>query len=229
MIKFFRHLRKSINDIYYYILSKYYKLILIILLSVSCKGQTTTNAERQVGGPCQDCEALLDYKLLNELPRSIDTLSGFIKNEPKIKITGTVYEIDGKTPAENILIYIYHVDRNGLYQPSENPIGWEKRHGQYRGWLKTNNDGEFTFYTFRPASYPGVQEPEHIHIYVKESNTIPYYIDSCLFESDSLLTEEAKQSQNNRGGSGIIKLKKENGILTANRDIILGLNIPDYN
>jgi protocatechuate 3,4-dioxygenase beta subunit len=200
-----------------------------MIFITSCKGQPQAITERNVGGPCEDCKALLDYKLLNLTPKSVDTLPGFSDNEPKIKITGTVLKNDGKTPAENILLYVYHVDRSGLYQPSENPIGWEKRHGQYRGWLKTSKDGKFTFYTFRPASYPGVQEPEHIHIYVKEPNTIPYYIDSCLFESDPLLTEEEKQSQDNRGGSGIIALKKENGILTANRDIILGLKIPDYN
>lgn len=195
---------------------------------MSCKGQTNSDSERQVGGPCQDCESILDYKLLNLTPKSVDTLPGFSENNPKIKITGTVFMKDGETPAENIILYVYHVDRNGVYQPSENPISWEKIHGKYRGWLKTDQSGKFTFYTFRPAAYPEVQEPEHIHIYIKEPNTIPYYMDSYLFESDPLLTEDKKQSLKNRGGSGIIKLKMENGIWTAHRDLILGLNIPDY-
>lgn len=200
----------------------------MIFSTISCKGQSNSNAEKNVGGPCQDCEAVLDFKLLNPEPKATDTLPSFIINEPKIKITGTVFQKDGKTPAENILLYIYQTDRNGLYQPSNKPIGWEKTHGQYRGWLKTGKDGKFIFYTFRPAPYPKVQEPEHIHIYVKEPNTIPYYIDSYFFESDPKLTEENKQSHKNRGGSGIVKLEKENGIWTANRNLILGLNIPDY-
>ena len=49
-----------------------------------------------------------------------------------------------------------------------------------------------------------------------------------MFESDPTLTEEIKQNEKNRGGSGIVRLKKENGIWTANRDLILGLKIPDY-
>jgi protocatechuate 3,4-dioxygenase beta subunit len=183
---------------------------------------------KQVGGPCQDCEALFDYSLFSIQPNASDTLPGFTGNVPKIKITGLVFKKDGKTAASNVILYIYHVDRNGIYQPSDNPIGWEKSHGQYRGWLKTDENGAYTFYTFRPAPYPKVQEPEHIHIYVKEPNTIPYYIDSILFESDPTLTEEFKQSKKNRGGSGIVKLEMKNGIWTANRDIILGLNIPDY-
>lgn len=208
---------------------KNYKiLLLLIMITTSCKGQVNSEDERKVGGPCEDCEATLDYKLLDITLKSTDTLPGFSENEPKIKITGTVFKKDGKTPAENILLYVYHVDRNGIYEPSKKPIGWEKRHGQYRGWLKTSKEGKYTFHTFRPAPYPEVQEPEHIHLYVKEPNTISYYIDSYLFESDPTLTKEVKKSEKNRGGSGIISLKKDNGIWTANRDIILGLNIPDY-
>jgi protocatechuate 3,4-dioxygenase beta subunit len=209
-------------------MKKYLGIILLIFTTISCKGQSNSSAEKNVGGPCQDCEAVLDFKLLNPEPKATDTLPSFEKNESKIKITGTVFQKDGKTPAENVLLYIYQTDRNGLYQPSNKPIGWEKTHGQYREWLKTGKDGKFTFYTFRPAPYPKVQEPEHIHIYVKEPNTIPYYIDSYFFESDPKLTAEKKQSQKNRGGSGIVKLEKENGIWTANRNLILGLNIPDY-
>lgn len=209
-------------------MKKYLGIILIILITISCKGQSKSDAEKNVGGPCQDCEALLDFRELNINPKATDTLPGFENNEPKVKITGTVFQKDGKTPAENVILYIYHTDRNGIYQPSEKPIGWEKTHGQYRGWLKTGKDGKFIFYTFRPAPYPRIQEPEHIHIYVKEPNTIPYYIDSYFFESDPMLSAEKKQSYKNRGGSGIVKLKMENGIWKANRDLTLGLNIPDY-
>ena len=205
---------------------EYLVIVLLTLIITSCNGQS--KSERKVGGPCQDCEAVLDYKLLKLEPKMTVTLPKFEDNEPKVKITGTVYQKDGKTPAKNVILYVYHTDSNGIYQPGENPIGWEKTHGQYRGWLKTGKDGKFTFYTFRPAPYPKVQEPEHIHIYVKEPNTIPYYIDSYFFESDPKLTREKRKSQKNRGGSGIVKLEKEKGIWTANRNLILGMNIPDY-
>lgn len=196
---------------------------LVLLLSTPSYSQG-----RQLGGPCQDCEALLDYQLLSIQPNATDTLPGFAANVPKIKVSGVVYKKDGKAPAENVILYVYHVDRSGVYKPSDNPIGWESTHGQYRAWLKTDKNGAYTFYTFRPAPYPEVREPEHIHIYVKEPETVPYYIDSILFESDPILTQEKRQSQKNRGGSGIVKLQWKNGIWTANRDIILGQNIPGY-
>jgi len=209
-------------------MNKYLGILLLSLFIISCNGQTIPEIERKVGGPCQDCEALLDYKIYGIEPKSIDTLPGFYANNPKIKITGKVFQKDGITPAENIILYIYHTDRNGIYQPSEKPKSWETTHGQYRAWLKTGKDGKYAFYTFRPASYPKVNEPEHIHIYVKEPNTSPYYIDSCFFESDPNLTADKKESQKNRGGSGIVELEKENGIWTASRDLILGMNIPDH-
>ncbi|MEB8330513.1 intradiol ring-cleavage dioxygenase [Flavobacteriaceae bacterium KMM 6897] len=209
-------------------MKKYLEILLLAFITISCNGQSNSKVERNVGGPCQDCKAVLDFKMLNITPKATDTLPGFRENEPKIKITGTVFQNDRKTPAENVLLYIYHVDRNGIYKPSDEPIGWEKTHGQYRGWLKTGKDGNFTFYTFRPAPYPEVNEPEHVHIYIKEPNTIPYYIDSYLFESDLTLTKEKRMAEKNRGGSGIVKLEKKNGIWTANRNIILGMNIPDY-
>ena len=211
-------------------MKKYLGILFLSLLIISCNGQSDSEIERTVGGPCQDCEALMDYKIYDIKPKSIDTLPGFNTNNTKIKLTGTVFQKDGETPAENIILYIYHTDGNGIYQPSEKPISWEKTHGRYRAWLKTGKDGKFTFYTFRPAPYPKANEPEHIHIYVKEPNTIPYYIDRYFFENDPKLTEEKKESQKNRGGSGIVKLEKENGngIWTANRNLILGLNIPEY-
>lgn len=195
----------------------------LILLSTTVLAQ-----DKEVGGACQDCEALFDYRLFSNKMDEFDTLPGFEYYEPKIKITGTVFKNDGKTPATDVILYVYHVNRRGLYQSGPHPKGWEKVHGQHRGWLKTNKKGEYTFYTFRPAAYPNEEEPEHIHIYVKEPNTIPYYVDSILFKNDPKMTKEVSSSQKYRGGSGIVDLEMNNGIWTARRNIILGYHIPDY-
>ncbi|WP_299107586.1 hypothetical protein [uncultured Tenacibaculum sp.] len=100
------------------------RVLCITLVLICCNGQSQNVKERNVGGPCQDCIALLDYKTLNKSLKSIDTLPGFFENEPKLKITGTIFQKDGKTPAEDIVIYVYHVDRTGRYTPSATPIGW---------------------------------------------------------------------------------------------------------
>jgi len=210
-------------------MTKFIRIFFLLISISSCNGQTKSVEKNQiVGGPCEDCEATLDYKVLNIAPIPIDTLRGFHKKEPKIKITGTVLKHDGKTPAENVVLYVYHTNREGIYEPSKNPIGWEKRHGQFRGWMKTGANGKFEFFTFRPAPYPDGREPEHIHLYIKEPDKNPYYVDNYLFSDDQMLTIKERVSLKNRGSSGILKLEMKNGILTANRDIILGWNIPDY-
>ncbi|WP_420315961.1 intradiol ring-cleavage dioxygenase [Ekhidna sp.] len=181
----------------------------------------------QVGGRCEGCEAALEYN--PNLISNVDILPGFEQNEPKLILTGTVFKKDGKTPASDVVLYVYHTNRDGVYPPAPNATGWGRRHGKHRGWIKTDKDGKYTFYTFRPASYPNRDEPEHIHITVKEPGVIPYYIDDYLFDDDPLLTSQKRQRLRNRGGVGIVKSTEfKDDLIHIKRDIILGLNIPNY-
>jgi protocatechuate 3,4-dioxygenase, beta subunit len=200
--------------------------LLGLWVCTSCNAQTKKVTTKLVGGGCEGCEAIYEYADKELTP--IDTLPKFQSNEPKLKITGTVFKKDGKTPAENVIVYIYHTNRKGIYETKGSETGWAKRHGFVRGWVKTGNDGKYTFYTFRPAAYPNGSEPEHIHITVKEPDKNEYYLDDYLFDDDTLLTQIKRNKLNNRGGSGIMKPIKENGILFSERNIILGKNIPNY-
>ncbi|NNK72114.1 MAG: intradiol ring-cleavage dioxygenase, partial [Flavobacteriaceae bacterium] len=125
-------------------------------------------------------------------------------------------------------LYIYHTNRKGIYETRGDETGWGRRHGYIRGWIKTGKDGRYTFYTFRPASYPDRSEPEHIHIYIKEPGKNEYYIDDILFDDDPLLTASERSKRPNRGGSGIIRPQPGGGLFVIDRDITLGLNIPHY-
>ncbi len=200
----------------------YWWLLLIISGLISCQGQS----KKHIGGPCEGCEAIFEYGNKRLVPA--DTLPKFQQNEPKLKVTGTVFKKDGKTPAENVIIYIYHTNRKGIYETKGDETGWAKRHGLIRGWAKTGKNGQYAFYTFRPAAYPDHSEPEHIHITIKEPDKNEYYLDEYLFDDDPSLTQTIRNSLPDRGGSGIVKPKKEGGILTIKRNIILGKNIPDY-
>lgn len=201
-------------------------LILFLLSLSSCHAQNKRFENQLVGGPCEGCEAIYEYGTRNLT--SVDTLPKYIETTPKLKVTGIVYHKDGKTPAENIILYIYHTNREGIYETLGNEQGWARRHGYIRGWVKTGKDGQYTFYTFRPASYPDRSEPEHIHITVKEPSKNEYYIDSYVFDDDPLLTKSKRNNLSNRGGSGIVQPKPENELLTIRRDIILGYLIPNY-
>ncbi len=205
----------------------YFVIFILGFTFTACQSQSDSNKDNKlVGGPCEGCEAIFEYG--NKTLTPIDTLPGFKENEPKLRITGTIFEKDGKTPAKDVIIYIYHTNKKGIYETKGNEKNWAKRHGFIRGWIKTNNEGKYTFYTFRPASYPNTKIQQHIHITVKEPTRNEYYIDNYEFEDDPFLTEAERNKKGKRGGSGIVLPKLNGDIYHIERDIILGLNIPGY-
>ncbi|KAA3622363.1 MAG: intradiol ring-cleavage dioxygenase [Flavobacterium sp.] len=205
----------------------YLSVFLLAVLLSSCTNAQQKIIPKLVGAPCEGCEAVFEYgdqKLTNT-----DTLPDFNKEGTKIKVEGIIYEKDGKTPANNVILYVYHTDLEGLYTPAADAEGWARNHGDNRTWLKTNKDGRYAFYTIKPAPYPTRSEPAHIHYEILEPNGKYYYLQSCYFEGDSLLTSKQINPESPRGGtSGVLRLKKEGNLWVGTRDIILGKNIPGY-
>lgn len=184
------------------------------------------NSQILVGGPCEGCEAIFEYgsKALPE----VDTMPGFNSNGSRLKLTGKIYKNDGKTPAGDVILYIYHTNQKGIYEKRGDETGWGRRHGYMRGWIKTDSEGKYTFYTIKPGSYPNSKEPAHIHGIILEPNGYYYWIDEWQFKDDPLLEINKEREDKARRGSGIVELKSEENILTAERDIVLGKNVPGY-
>lgn len=195
-------------------------LLLSIFSSTGISQEISEQNSVLVGGPCEGCEAVFEF---GERPLSpVDTLPGFEQAEKKLKVTGTIYRPDGKTPAKGIILYIHHTNAQGVYPTRGNETGWAQRHGYLRGWIRTETDGRYTFYTLKPGSYS--RNPAHIHPLILEPDGKYYYIDEYLFEGDPYL----ENGWGNRGGAGVVKLKQENDLYVVERDIILGLNVPGY-
>ena len=152
------------------------------------------------------------------------------KTEPgeRLEISGRVFKADGKTPAAGIILYVYHTDAQGRYSPSMTQTH-ARRHGHLRGWMKTIKDGRYKFHTIRPASYPNSRVTQHIHPIVKEPDKNEYYIDEFQFDDDPFLSNNEPRSAENRGGSGLLHLRKNSrGVWVGTRDIVLGKNILNY-
>ena len=181
---------------------------------------------QRVGGPCDGCEAIFEYG--NKQLSPIDTLPDFSNHKNQMVIEGTVFQVDGKTPAANVILYVYHTDETGVYPKKGGEKGWARNHGYLRGWIKTDNTGKYTFYTFKPASYPSRTEPAHVHITIKEPDKNEYWIDAYEFEDDPLLTAEKRAQKRQYGGSGIVSLTERDNFLICKRDLILGKNVPNY-
>lgn len=195
-----------------------------------CRAQTRQSQQtpqKIVGGGCDGCESIYEgmpERLSWETKIASDSEPG----EP-MEISGAIYKADGKTPAPNVILYVYHTDAQGYYTPTPNQTGrLARRNGHLRGWMKTNRKGEYKFTSIKPAPYPNRDIPAHIHPIVKEPDKNEYYFDDYWFDDDALLTKEKRTKLEKRGGSGIIHLTKINGVWSGTRNIILGLNIPDY-
>lgn len=198
---------------------------IFVVLILSFNGQSQ-NLNKKIGGPCEGCEAIYEYG--NRVLKPTDTLPGFNVLPNPINISGVVYQSDGKTPAKDVILYVYQTDDKGEYPPRTDSKGWEKRHGYLRGWMKTDSSGKYEFYTSRPASYPNSTVSQHIHITVKEPERNEYYIDAFHFKDDPHITNNILNRKKPRGGSGVVLLVKKDNLYRAKRDIILGLNIPNY-
>ena len=203
-------------------------LFLIISFSTCVNSQKQSrNTSRLAGGLCEGCEAILEYG--NRKLLSVDTLPDFNDAGTRIKLTGTVYLNDGKTPAKEVIVYIYHTDQKGIYAAKDGETGWAKRHGYIRGWIKTGTDGKYTFYTLKPGIYPDRSSPAHIHVTIMEPDGKYYWLGSYHFEGDPLLTKKEIAPELPRGGSsGLLVFRKEETLLVGQRDIILGKNVSDY-
>lgn len=203
-------------------------LFSLFVVSTSCRAQTKPlTSQAIVGGGCDGCQGIYD-----NMPRQMDwqtTIASPAEPGERMEISGILYQVDGKTPAPDVILYVYHTDAKGIYSPAPDATGGARVHGHLRGWVRANQRGEYKFTSIRPAHYPNSRGPAHIHSIVKEPGKNEYYIDEYLFDDDPAVTREPRPRVENRGGSGIIHLaRNSDGTWIGRRDIVLGLNIPNY-
>lgn len=212
------------------------KKVTIVIVSVLClylpqevkaqSQQLASTDKNSVGGGCEGCDLMFV-----EIPPTIKsdvTITDPNESGEQLEVYGVIYKSDGKTPAPNVVLYVYQTAKSGLYEAGPNQNGGVRRHGRIRGWVKSNQKGEYKFVTIRPGNYPNADIPAHIHPTIKEPDKNEYHIDDFVFDDDKFVDDDYRSRQQLRGGSGILHLKKENGKWIGKRDIILGRNIPNY-
>ncbi|MFI1744008.1 hypothetical protein [Thalassobellus sediminis] len=163
--------------------------------------------------------AVFDYseKQLN----NTDTIPDFATKADKLKITGTIYQSDGKTPASNVILFIHQPDEDGNYDLKRDEN--RKRYIKHRGWIKTNSDGQYTFYTFIPGKFLRSKELRQIHRTIKEPGKAEYELTSFFFDDDPLLPDLTLACRA-KAVMSMLKLNKKENMYVATKDIILNEN-----
>jgi protocatechuate 3,4-dioxygenase beta subunit len=137
----------------------------------------------------------------------------------RLVMTGTIFQPDGRTPAEGVVLYVYHTDNTGYYSKDDDPYN-----PRLRGWMKTGPDGKYEFDTIKPAPYPRRDTPAHIHAQIYSDKIAEHSIDEYWFDGDPLIKDDQKKKLlTGRGGPGsIVKLTRDReGVLHGVRDIVL--------
>ena len=180
-----------------------------------------TGNERIVGLPCDGCENVFDG-----VPTSLTSMARIAPaDEPGelLRLRGRILNSEG-TAAPGVVVYAYQTNHAGIYARTaglNSPL-------KLRGWAISDEDGSYAFDTIRPGSYPGRDDPAHIHMHIIEVGRCTYYIDDVKFRDDPRLTG-AREKTRPRGGSGVTDPKRDaQGRWQVTRDIYLGRNVPGY-
>ena len=64
-------------------------------------------------------------------------------------------------PAADVIVYAYQTDATGEYHNDP-----KTRVARLHGWAKTDAQGRYLFHTIKPASYPRMNIPAHVHLHV---------------------------------------------------------------
>ncbi len=215
-------------------------ILLCLAHCIGACGQTNNNQQGNIpsvsetaSNEAPTCDCCL-FDEANRTPGHQIKIAADTAKGQRVIIRGIVYQSDGKTPASDVQMYFYQTDNSGRYSKhgneDRNSFAWW--HGYTRGFLKTNDKGEYEINTIKPAPYPARIEPAHIHCIVKSlKQKRCYYIADFVFTDDELLTSHYWEAtskfwtsigiDNDPDYGGITLNKTSTDLWEGKRDIIL--------
>jgi protocatechuate 3,4-dioxygenase beta subunit len=140
------------------------------------------------------------------------------ENEPgrRLVVRGQVFRPDGRTPAAGVILYAYHTDAAGLYNPRGVPGA------RLHAWVRTDVEGRYEYRSIRPGAYPGRTVAAHIHLQLWGKGVPPQYNYDVLFEDDPLVSAEDRRLSSGLGSFAFVHApREEKGVLHLTHDIRL--------
>lgn len=194
-------------------------ILALAVAACSAAAESSRSPARANLYACEGCEATFERNAA-DLTADVDVARGE-SGEPLV-LEGTIRHADGRTPAPGVIVYMHQTNAQGLYAGGTDESEWSRRHGRLRGWAVTDGRGRYRFRTIKPAPYPDMTMPAHIHLMIGEPDRRPYYVDDVVFDGEIKVDDAYRARQELRGGSGIVKLSRDGeGRWLAVRDIVL--------
>lgn len=153
--------------------------------------------------------------------------SFFISNTPKSEkgdrmvIRGVVMDAD-KKPIPNASVYIYHTDADGRYNDQEPRPGLGGENPRLRGYMRSDAVGRYVYGNVRPAPYPGLPLPAHVHFVVQADGFQPRVFE-FWFEGDPMIKDDHLAGQAKDPDRFLIRkaVKDTNKVWQITNDIVL--------
>jgi len=194
---------------------------LITLFCIVCFYSVFNNVDAQESNSLLDFKSPIHDRAIDQIKHT-DTIPEFRSKTNKLKLTGIIYQSDGVTPAKDVILFIEQPDEDGEFDLRNTG---DARYVFHRSWVKTDADGRYTLYTFVPGGDRRYNQMQQIFPLIKEPLKQAYVVESFLFDEDPLLTKTCRKHMAKKGdASRILKLKTEDGIFVAERNITLKAN-----
>ena len=148
-----------------------------------------------------------------------DTIPDYDTKADKLKISGTIYLSDGMTPASDVILYIEQADENGDFD-----MRGERgdKYVYHSGTIKTDANGQYTFYTFVPGNDRRYNQLSQLYPAVKEPSKPAYFLPTLLFDTDPMLTKKCRKRMAKKDDlTRILKPKKVDNLLVVEKDFVL--------
>jgi protocatechuate 3,4-dioxygenase beta subunit len=189
----------------------------VIGFTLNVTAQETSNISESNKQDYIERHPVYDYNA--QTISAVDSIADFRDKKKPLILTGIIYQNDGVTPAKDVILYIEQADENGDFDLRNHK---DKRYTHHRGWVKTDANGRYTFYTFVPGNDRRYNQLSQLFPTIKEPSKPAYNLESFLFDEDPLLTRLCRKKIAKKGDpTRILKPVEKDNLLLVEKNIVL--------